>query len=547
MSIKAYRSVSANRTPQSEPILGREDDMSRNYAGGFAFTLDKWSMLDRFLIIGTSSNTYYVSARDLTKENAKNIIECLDDSPRRTIDRIVEISEAGRAINNDPALYALAIATAKTPTYVTSHHLQSVARTSTHLFHYLEFVQQFRGWGRSLRDLVSSWYNNKPFSKLEYQVVKYRQRDGWTHQDVLRLAHPRPGTYIHDAIFAWICSGSNEKSYNRWIEKRLNVSKQGTHSLDYINAYEAAKDASSEEEIIELIRNHNLTFEMIPTEYRSAKVWEALLRSMPLWAMVRNLRNMTKAGLLTTSNFYAVHTVASRLRDVDYIHLSRMHPLAILKAIKAYSTSEGAMPQIIDALNDAFYLSFDNVEPTNKNIMLALDVSGSMSWSFVDPIITCAEAAGALALVTANVEPNYILTAFSSAGENDFQAGGRYGAISTINISPKQRLDDVLNQLQRMGFGGTDCALPMLYASERRMKIDAFVVLTDNETWHGDIHPSQALNDYRREYNSGAKLIVVGMTGTEFTIADPKDPGSLDVVGFDTATPNLISEFTKGI
>lgn len=43
-------------------------------------------------------------------------------------------------------------------------------------------------------------------------------------------------------------------------------------------------------------------------------------------------------------------------------------------------------------------------------------------------------------------------------------------------------------------FGGTDCAQPMLWAAERRLEFDTFVVLTDNETWAGKIHPFQALS-----------------------------------------------------
>ena len=42
-----------------------------------------------------------------------------------------------------------------------------------------------------------------------------------------------------------------------------------------------------------------------------------------------------------------------------------------------------------------------------------------------------------------------------------------------------------------------------------------------------------------------AKLVVVGMTASNFSIADPRDAGMLDVVGFDTATPKVISEFSK--
>ena len=74
------------------------------------------------------------------------------------------------------------------------------------------------------------------------------------------------------------------------------------------------------------------------------------------------------------------------------------------------------------------------------------------------------------------------------------------------------------------------------------MNEDKFCVYTDNETWAGRIHPTQALKQYRDQYGKG-KLIVVGTSATNFSIADPKDAGMLDVVGFDSATPQLISQF----
>ena len=124
----------------------------------------------------------------------------------------------------------------------------------------------------------------------------------------------------------------------------------------------------------------------------------------------------------------------------------------------------------------------------------------------------------------------------------------RYGtALTELAISPRQRLDDVVKYLGSLGFGGTDCSLPMVYATENKLDVDAFCVYTDNETWAGNIHPSQALKNFRSTMNKpDAKQIVVGMTATNFTIADPSDPRTLDVVGFDTNTPAAISEFIKG-
>jgi 60 kDa SS-A/Ro ribonucleoprotein len=87
----------------------------------------------------------------------------------------------------------------------------------------------------------------------------------------------------------------------------------------------------------------------------------------------------------------------------------------------------------------------------------------------------------------------------------------------------------------------------MQYALDREREIDTFVIYTDSETWAGSIHPAQALADYRRASGIDARLIVVGMVSNGFSIADPNDPGMLDVVGLDTATPQLVSDFARGV
>jgi 60 kDa SS-A/Ro ribonucleoprotein len=115
--------------------------------------------------------------------------------------------------------------------------------------------------------------------------------------------------------------------------------------------------------------------------------------------------------------------------------------------------------------------------------------------------------------------------------------------LSPLAISPRQRLDDVVKSISGIPFGGTDCALPMVEALKNRWAIDTFVVYTDNETWAGSIHPAQALRLYRERMGIAAKLVVVAMASNGFSIADPDDAGMLDVVGFDTATPQVIAGF----
>ncbi len=112
-----------------------------------------------------------------------------------------------------------------------------------------------------------------------------------------------------------------------------------------------------------------------------------------------------------------------------------------------------------------------------------------------------------------------------------------------LSIKQSMSLEAVTRVISNLPFGGTDCAQPMLDALQHNLRVDAFIVYTDSETWAGKIHPVQALREYRQKTGIPAKLIVVGMTSNGFTIADPEDAGMLDVVGFSTNTPSAITDF----
>jgi 60 kDa SS-A/Ro ribonucleoprotein len=86
----------------------------------------------------------------------------------------------------------------------------------------------------------------------------------------------------------------------------------------------------------------------------------------------------------------------------------------------------------------------------------------------------------------------------------------------------------------------------MIHAAKHSIPVDTFVVYTDSETWFGGVHPAEALRRYREKMGIAARLIVCGMVANRFTIADPDDPGMLDVVGFDTRAPALMAEFSLG-
>jgi 60 kDa SS-A/Ro ribonucleoprotein len=522
------RHLSTRQTPQLEPILG--SNQVPNNAGGYAFAVDDWARLDRFLVLGAEGGSYYVSEQNLTVDNARAVQRCIGRDGGRTVRRIVEISEAGRAPKNDPAIFALAMAASMGSADTRSAALAAlprVCRVGTHLFQFADNIQAFRGWGRALRRAAGAWYASREPRDLAYQLSKYQQRNGWSHRDLLRLTHPK------------VEEGSPTESALAWAAGKLDVtSATAVGPLAPIHAFEAAKRATAKSDVVRLIREHDLVRECVPTRWLSEiDVWDALLDRMPLTAMVRNLATMTRLGLLTPLSA-ATGKVVAGLTDTDRIRKARLHPVALLMALRTYAAGRGErgrhtwapVPQIIDSLDGAFYSAFGNVRRTGKRWLLGLDVSGSMGLPVAGTTMSCCEGATAMALVTAHVESEYSICAFADG-------------FRPLPISSLSRLDDALRLTRDVNFGGTDCSLPMRYALQRRLPVDAFVVLTDSETWAGPMHPVQALRQYRERMGIAARLTVVGMVSSGFSIADPSDGGMLDIVGFDAATPQVMADF----
>jgi 60 kDa SS-A/Ro ribonucleoprotein len=541
------------RVPQRRPLPGQ----TPNDAGGFVWAVDVWTRLRRFLVLGSDGGSYYVSQASLTRENASAVEAAVREDGLRAVGEIVRVSREGRAPKNDPALFALALAAGAADEATRKAALAAlpqVARTGTHLFRFVSFVEGFRGWGRSLRRAVGGWYAAQPADALAYQAVKYRQRDGVTHRDVLRLAHPagRVGagnptlevTAEHARLFEWIVRGGE------------------TDGLpELVRGYARAQAAVTPRETAALSREYRLPRGAIGVEHVSSpEVWDALLEEMPMTALVRNLATMTRVGVIAPGSEGTARAVA-KLGDAERIRAARVHPIVLLAALRTYATGRGVrgrgtwdpVRELVDALDVAFYASFANVEAAGARLLLALDVSGSMTYGEIAgvPGLTPRDASAALALVTAATEPRYEIVGFF-AGRGGFRKRGRpvhrgyVDGHTPLAISPRQRLDDVVKTVSDLPFGGTDCALPMQYALVNEREIDTFVIYTDSETFAGDVHPVQALRDYRSASGIDARLVVVGMVSNGFSIADPTDPGTLDGVGFDTATPQLVSDFARG-
>ena len=503
-------------------------DQVQNDEGGYVFAVDAWKRAERFLILGNEGGDYYVGEPELTRESAAAIEECAGKDADRLRSLIWDISARGRAYKNTPAIFALALLSGQRE--FRGDAVRAVCRTGAHILQYASMVESFRGWGRGLRKTIADWYDTKSLHDLAYQVAKYPQRGGWSHRDLLRLSHPGGKGHPNARVYDYIC-------------ERKDTGQDNEPLLDAVDMLHAGETGGAGMTSAEWIREHRLTREMVPTELlNSPDVWDALLDAMPMTAMIRNLGKMTDVGLLMPFS-EAVDKVTARLRDVERLRQARVHPVAVLLALRTYASGSGfrgnlswsPVTQVVEALDEAFYHAFENVEPSGKNVLLALDVSASMGGNRCAgaEALTCCDGAAAMAMAVARREPNHHIFGFA----DEFRA---------LPITAKHSLDGAINVCREQNFGWTDCSLPMVYARENNLDVDCFVVLTDSETGTGG-HPFLELDRYRQQRGRATRLIVCGMTASQFSIADPADSGTMDVHGFDTTVPRVISEFAASM
>ena len=412
-----------------------------------------------------------------------------------------------------------------------TEQLQNLRQTFIDIGIGTSFVFRYNG------AIISS---TKSLRDISYDPSKKIYLCGGVEPDVAVEA-PAP-TVVHVAALP---ASEPEETPKKTDEDPLVATARFLKALIELAKTGEKKDAATAVALME--KNKKIQREHLPTELlNTPQIWNTLLSGMGMTALVRNLGKLSQVGIASTRS----QDIIKMLTDPKSVKDSKVHPLQVLVGMKTYSQGKGDLGSmtwtpnsyITTALSTTFRQSFGNITPTGKRYMLGLDVSGSMS-SFMcagAKNITPREGSVAMALMTLYAEgaENVHIYGFSNTFYN---FNGK--------VRPDMTVQDAITATD-VPFGATDCALPMTEAlkmyRQNGIVFDVFCVYTDSETYAPTVHPQVALEVYRKETGIDAKLIVVGMTSNCLTIADPKDKNTLNLAGFDTSTPELISMFVRG-
>lgn len=557
-SLDMYGQPKIRRTSQRQKT---EPSQVQNNAGGYVYPVDKWEAARRFMIMGTETGSFYRGETELTKEMVNQTARCLRENPIRLAMTAKEIISERSAIRPDYALYVLAgvsLCPDEDARRCVLDDLRTVCNIPSHLFMFLKFRKDLGGrWNRMLRNGVARNFNARHPGQLMYHFLKYKQRYGWSHQDVIRQSHAMAISKEHNELYDLFSDDTfhredvhaalrEPQAYSESRMGNLLRSLMGKYPLfkGYVRLWYTKPTATIAARIV---KDHRLTREMIPTPYLKFKtVWDALLKDMPTGALIRNLTNLGSHRVLAEGKPAMIKEVARRLRDPDLMKAAGIHPLQVLQASTEYEKGVGRrgktwepVMEVRNALNTAFHNSFDNIIPTFKRLLVAVDTSPSMGHRVPDvPDMAMTSAAGLIAMCFIRSEPHVTLL--------DFNDDCRL-----LDINPEDDLQNVIRHIQGLITGGTDCAAPInwaynWYRRDRSVVYDAFVILTDSETWSGRMgKPYEALQLYRQHVNPKARMVTVQMESNAHTLGAPDDEAVLDCIGFDTAMPTVVTDFLR--
>lgn len=501
-----------------------------NRAGGKAYSLTPKQALAQYAVTGSFGDVFYADAEEQLKEVAELAAKC----PTHFVAQCAVYARARGHMKDMPA-YLLAHLTTRGPEGLVALRAawSHVIDNGKMLRNFVQIVRSGavgrKSMGTAVKRLVQSWLNARSPAALFRDNVG----DKPSITDVIKMVHPKPVDETRKALFGYL------------IEKEHNIE----HLPQLVLMYEQFKKAQAgrgtgadafDKEVLGELTVPDVPFQMLDSLGLSTEQWKAVADKAG-WQMTRmNLNTFKRHGVLDDKAM--VKKLAARLRDPAEVAKARVFPYQLMMAFKAASD----IPyELSEALQDAMEHAVANVPAFGDNVVVALDVSGSMH-SPVTGVrkgatskVTCSDAAAMFAAAIVRKNPGSRILAFSDN-------------LQEVKVNPRDSVATITSTLARLPSGGTDCSLPMRHLNEKGLKADMVIYLSDSESWldsqnHGyrsPMAPTRLSTEWARfkQKNKNAKLVCVDLSPNTTTQAT-SGVDRLNVGGFSDAVFDVIATF----
>ncbi|MGZ3600291.1 MAG: TROVE domain-containing protein [Ktedonobacterales bacterium] len=506
-------------------LLGKsayDGTLETNYEGAPSFVRGDEEALIRVLMTGTFESTFYSSDVALTKEAVAIFGDWAARNPRFLAQGIVYARREGLLrLVPITALVMLSAAPSEEAKRLFRAIFARVIRTPGDLQDFLTLCRQgtLRGMGKSVQHAAASWLAEMS----QYHAIKYgSEAQQMSLRDCYRLTRPKL-TGEANAIARYLVKG------------------EVSEDLRQIAGYEAfkrlAREKGHDSEALTLVQEYRLPWEVVTAHLRGAAAWEAMLAQMPYMALVRNLNNLIKYGVVSKPEVR--DSIAQTIANPERVADSKMLPFQFYSALKMVAGDDEPALTLRAALETALEHSFVSMPHLGQRVLVANDISGSMSAKpSARSEMTMAEIAGIFAAaVFKKAEAGTIVSFDTAAHPRD--------------VSKSESLADIARKVAQFS-GGTSLSAPLEYAfggNNGRHKYDVAVFITDSESWYDHITHNRGVLDLIREYrarvNPDLLCFFVQLLPYKHAVAPESEPGLYYLYGWSASILPFIASVSQ--
>lgn len=340
-----------------------------------------------------------------------------------------------------------------------------------------------------------------------YQLAKYNtQRRERDLRDVINMVHPTPYTDHQDQLFGQIVHGP--------LESYPNVDE-----LPVPETWET----------------------VISSRGNSEEAWRDVLPRMGLFARIRNIRNMLKAGVdedaILDTPLEGVDyetgesfTISEDGLTMESVRRSYVLPFRYYTAYIQLTRDDLITPRIATFLEDAVNVGSEELPDLYGNSIVGVDVSGSMRYPL--SMRTTVEYMDIAALFGG---------IFGSKGATTFGFASKY---ARVDVHPDTPALEYARRFYDHRWGqGTNANRLMNHLWSEEIHADRVVLLTDGQIWRANRRSNTFRTEwlqYKDAVNPEASLYVIDLSSYETMVMPETDDDVYQISGWDDNILNFI-------
>jgi len=504
-----------------------------NEAGGRAFSLTPEQALAQYVCTGCLNNTYYATGSeqlDFVKENVGKVSN----------EYLAQLAVYGRqkgGMKDMPALVMALLASKKSDeaTKLFAKAFRKVVDNGKMLRTFVQIVRSGQTGRKSFGSAVKRAIKGYLTSRRPDQLFRDTVGESPSLKDIVRMVHPK----------------FEDESLNQMVRRELGLEYEWDKLPKVLKDYERFMKALAQGEAGDMTPP-DVDFRLLTGHELTKEHWKKIAlnacKGKKVQMVIGNLNTFVRHKALDSE---VAEAIQEMLEDKEAIVGTKEHPSRLFpyKLWTAYNFAEDLPTSVRRGLAKAIDLSLSNIPEFDGEIVVAPDVSGSMSSSITGDRgtatskVQCRHVAALISAVFLKKNPDNT-TIIPFADRLFLDIAKEFDPLDTVATN--------VERINNLPGGGTDIHLPLEHINRRGMSPNLVVYVSDMQSWIDSgsgscyYNTTGAMSEWLtlKKRNPKAKVIWINLQAYG-TVQVPNREDALNIGGFSDSVFEAMNAFCR--